>query len=158
MHSLYNEDYTVLLGEILCTTIQHFSKQLTHGWYPPIFKRPLGARDCNLFNCGGNAEHCSGFPSGHVASITLLMEMLLLRNNKTDLYNNIIYHIPIVLTAYSRYMKKCHNIIQIFAGYLLGYCVAKILHTYDDDIQRYVKTKISYLFNIKYIDIADNTK
>jgi len=146
---LYNQDYTILFGELLCSIIQYFSKKITTGWYPPIFKRPDGATDCNLFNYGGKEDHCSGFPSGHVASIAVFMEMLLLRNNTSGLYNKIIYYIPIVLMAYSRYMKKCHNIIQLFAGYVLGYSVANILHKYDDDIKQYVKTKLSYFFNIK---------
>jgi len=154
---LYSQDYTILFGEFLCTIIQYFSKKITTGWYPPIFKRPDGATDCNLFNTGGKAGHCSGFPSGHVASITLLMEMLLLRNNTTGLYNKITYYVPIVLMGYSRYMKKCHNTIQIFAGYVLGYSVANILHKYDDDIKRYVKSKLSYFFNIEDNgDIDDN--
>tara|TARA_B110000967_G_C18854771_1_gene546580 strand:+ start:1252 stop:1785 length:534 start_codon:yes stop_codon:yes gene_type:complete len=146
---LYIQDYTILFGEILCSIIQHFSKTITNGWYPPIFKRPDGATDCNLFNLGGKVDHCSGFPSGHVASITLLMEMLLLRNNTSGLYNKITYYLPIVLMAYSRYMKKCHNIIQIVAGYLLGYIVANLLHKYDHDIKRFVKSKLNYFFNIE---------
>ena len=160
VYLLYSQDYTILFGEILCSIIQHFSKIITNGWYPPIFKRPDGATDCNLFNLGGKVDHCSGFPSGHVASITLLMEMLLLRNNTTGLYNKITYYVPIMLMAYSRYMKKCHNIIQIFAGYLLGYGVANILHKYDDDIKRFVKSKLSYFFNIKdnHDEIDDNKK
>ena len=156
---LYSQDYTILFGELLCSIIQYFSKKITTGWYPPIFKRPDGARDCNLFNQGGKADHCSGFPSGHVASITLLMEMLLLRNNKAGLYNKIPYYVPIVLMAYSRYMKKCHNIIQLFAGYVLGYSVANILHKYDRDIKRFVKSKISYFLNIEEKDdFDDNVK
>ena len=131
---LYSQDYTILFGELLCSIIQHFSKIITTGWYPSIFKRPNGATDCNLFNLGGKSDHCSGFPSGHVASITILMEMLLLRNDTTGLYNKITYYVPIVLMGYSRYMKKCHNIIQIFAGYVLGYSVANLLYKYDDDI------------------------
>jgi membrane-associated phospholipid phosphatase len=129
--------------------IQYCSKKITTGWYPDIFKRPNGATDCNLFNYGGKSDHCSGFPSGHVASITFFMEMLVLRNNVDVLYNKTTYYVPILLVAYSRYMKKCHNIIQIFAGYLLGYGVANILYKYDDDIKQFVKSKISYFFNIE---------
>ena len=60
--------------------------------------------------------------------------------------------------GYSRYMKKCHNTIQIFAGYVLGYSVANILHEYDDDIKRYVKSKLSYFFNIEDNDDIDDNK
>jgi membrane-associated phospholipid phosphatase len=158
LYLLYSQDYTILFGELLCSIIQYFSKTITTGWYPPIFKRPDGARDCNLFNQGGKSGHCSGFPSGHVASITVLMEMLLLRNNTTGMYNKITYYVPIMLMAYSRYMKKCHNIIQLVAGYVLGYSVANILHKYDDDIKRYVKTKLSYFFNSEDNDDIDDNK
>ena len=145
---LYVRDYTLLCGELICTILQHCIKMITTGWYPPIFKRPDGASDCNLFNSGGNMEHKSGFPSGHVASISFLMEMMILRDNIFSWYDKSLYYVPILFIAYARYMKKCHNIIQIIAGYILGYGLAKYVHKYDNEINQYIKSKLNYFFNI----------
>ena len=113
-------DITIILGILVCMLLQDFIKKITKGLYPPVFKRPDGARDCSIFNTGGNVEQESGFPSGHVAIISFVMNFLNLKEK------NIIYNIPIILVALSRYFNKCHNIIQIIAGYLLGYGVAQI--------------------------------
>ena len=45
------------------------------------------------------------------------------------------YNFPIVLMGYARIMKGCHNFIQVVAGYLLGYVVAKLLYTYEIEIK-----------------------
>jgi membrane-associated phospholipid phosphatase len=148
MRIIYLRDYTLLFGEMACTIIQHCIKMMTTGWYPPIFKRPDGACDCNLFNLGGKMDNKSGFPSGHVASVSFFMEMMILRDNISSWYNKLIYYIPVLLIAYARYMKKCHNIVQIIAGYILGFCMSNILYKYDDEINQYIKSKLSYLFNI----------
>ena len=140
LYILYTLDYTLLLGEMVCTFIQYCSKEITHGWYPPIFKRPDGATDCSLFNTGGIVDDKSGFPSGHVASITLFMEIMLLRNKNRDWYTTMIYYVPILLVAYARYMKGCHNLIQITVGYLLGYSVANILYKYEANIKNYIQS------------------
>jgi len=120
--------------------LQFCIKEITYGWYPPIFKRPDGATNCNLFNAGGCVDHLSGFPSGHVATISVFMEMLLLRSSHNSLTHYILYKIPILIVAYARVMKGCHNIIQVIAGYILGYVVANVLYKYDDAIAHYIRT------------------
>jgi len=47
----------------------------------------------------------------------------------------LLYNTPVMLMAYARIMKGCHNFIQVVAGYLLGYGVANILYTYEDSIK-----------------------
>lgn len=124
-------DVTVITGSLVCVFLQHFIKTLTTGMYPDIFKRPDGATDCSLFNTGGLVDQNSGFPSGHVAIISFIMNFLNFKKR------NIIYNIPIILVAISRYVKKCHNMIQISAGYLLGYGIAYIFFKNDAKIKRY---------------------
>ena len=76
----------------------------------------------------------SGFPSGHVATISFLMNYILncpcTTDDIIDYKTFILYNIPIVLVAYARVMKGCHNIIQVIAGYLLGLGVACLLNKY----------------------------
>jgi membrane-associated phospholipid phosphatase len=135
---------------MFCILLHNIFKEITSGWYPPIFKRPNGATDCSLFNTGGLVDHKSGFPSGHVTAISFLMYSLLLKHSHIGFKNMIQYNIPIVLVAYARIMKGCHNLIQVIAGYLLGYGVAYMLHIYKkevsikiNEIKTYISEKLS---------------
>ena len=135
IYILFSLEPTLILGSGLCLFFHDFLKEVTTGWYAPIFKRPNGAMDCSLFNSGGLVDHKSGFPSGHVTSISFLMNMLWLRNKKNNWTSIFMYNFPIVLMGYARIMKGCHNFIQVVAGYLLGYVVAKLLYTYETEIK-----------------------
>ena len=147
IYSIFSFDIILIIGAILCISIHFIIKFVTNGWYPPIFKRPDGAKNCNLFNKGGLVENQSGFPSGHVTIVSFFMEMLLLRNNNNDnILKKIYYNIPTILVGYARVGKGCHNCIQVIAGYLLGYMVAKLLYKYENAIIEYTNNNMSYLF------------
>ena len=152
IYLVVQRDYYLLMGEGICVFIQWFIKEVTEGWYPPIFKRPDGATNCNIFNMGGVVDTKSGFPSGHVATTTLFIITYMLRNNHMNTNLFMLYHIPIILVAYARIMKGCHNTIQVFAGYLLGYGLAIVLHTYNASITEYMTS----VYN-KYILSHDTT-
>ena len=146
LYLMFSMDIVLIFGCIFCVLLHNIFKEITYGWCPPIFKRPNGAMDCNLFNTGGLVDHKSGFPSGHVTAISFLMYSLLLKTGYIDFKNIIQYNIPIMIVAYARIMKGCHNLIQVVAGYLLGYSVAYMLHIYkkEVDIKIYeIKTYIS---------------
>lgn len=121
-------NYKLMFLIILTIFIHYIIKNLTHKLYDPIFKRPNKAFNCNMCNNDGDVSKNAGFPSGHMATISLIMNFYLFYNNKTyDLIHwkdIILYNIPCVLVAYGRYSKSCHNIIQIVAGYLLGLLMA----------------------------------
>ena len=141
IYIFYSLKPILILGSGLCLFFHDFLKEVTTGWYAPIFKRPDGAMNCSLFNTGGLVEHKSGFPSGHVTLISFFMNILWSRS-KTNLGNKgannwmytILYNLPIVLMGYARIMKGCHNLIQVVAGYLLGYGVASIMYIYEHQI------------------------
>ena len=141
IYIFYSLEPILILGSGLCLFFHDFLKEVTTGWYAPIFKRPDGAMNCSLFNTGCLVEHKSGFPSGHVTIISFFMNILWSRS-KTNLgikgANNwmytILYNLPIVLMGYARIMKGCHNLIQVVAGYLLGYGVASIMYIYEHQI------------------------
>ncbi len=137
IYYFYSMDIVLIVGAILCLLLHNIIKHVTQGWYPPIFKRPDGATDCNLFNSGGLVDEKSGFPSGHVTAISFLMNSLLF-NTDLSYQNIILYNIPILLVAYARVMKGCHNIIQVIAGYILGISVSHILHKYKSQIKKYI--------------------
>lgn len=135
IYFLFNFNITILLGVLLCVFLQDFIKEITTGWYPSIFKRPNGATNCSVFNTGGLVDKKSGFPSGHVANISFIMNFLNQDNN--NIFYTILYYIPIILVAISRYAKNCHNIIQILSGYLLGYILAIFFYRNNDSIKNY---------------------
>ena len=145
IYILFSLESTLILGSGLCLFFHDFLKEVTTGWYAPIFKRPDGAMNCSLFNTGGLVDHKSGFPSGHVTSISFLMNMLWLRSTKNNWTSIFMYNFPIVLMGYARIMKGCHNFIQVVAGYLLGYVVAKLLYTYESEIKNMLQKIIKLI-------------
>jgi len=148
IYFIFTFDIILIIGAIVCISIHFIIKLVTNGWYPPIFKRPDGAKNCDLFNKGGLVENQSGFPSGHVTIVSFVIEILLLRNNNNDnILKKIYYNIPTILVGYARVGKGCHNCIQVIAGYLLGYLVANVLYKYENAIIEYIKDNMSYFFN-----------
>lgn len=137
VYIIYIGDMLLLSGSVVTVFIHYIIKQITYGWYPPIFKRPDGATNCGIFNTGGVVDYKSGFPSGHVAAISFIMNSLLLNSRNSDIFNLFYYNVPAILVAYARVMKGCHNTIQVIAGYLLGYSVAYFIHPYKSYIYEY---------------------
>ena len=35
--------------------------------------------------------------------------------------------IPVIMMGYARYMKKCHNLVQVVAGAVTGYAISKFI-------------------------------
>jgi membrane-associated phospholipid phosphatase len=135
LYVIFTLDIVAIIGFLLVILIQTILKFLTTGLQPSfIFKRPNGAKNCGLFNTGGLVDDHSGFPSGHMCSISFIMYYLLLKSNKVNFSNIILYNIPILLVAIGRYMKGCHNIIQILTGSMIGYWLAYLLYTNRKDI------------------------
>jgi membrane-associated phospholipid phosphatase len=83
-----------------------------------VFQRPQGASACNIFCLPSNDEGKPGFPSGHVATTTMMMLILVYFIH--DIYFTVFALIYIVLMALSRYSKKCHNLTQITCGLIFG--------------------------------------
>ena len=93
IYFVFSFDVILILGLVICIVVHLIIKNITTGWYPPIFKRPDGANNCDLFNKGGLVDKNSGFPSGHVTVVSFFMETLLLRNNTHGLLNTLYYNI-----------------------------------------------------------------
>lgn len=153
MYLFFSMDVVLIIGGILSVVIHIIIKEITSGWYPPIFKRPVGATDCGLFNTGGLVDHKSGFPSGHVSAISFLMNSLLF-NTTYNIYNILLYNIPVLLVAYGRIMSGCHNTIQVIAGYILGLVIANILYQHKSYI--YTFTRLQHERCKKYLILCNN--
>ena len=90
-------------------------------WY-----RPKGAKGCDFQSMKGFApDFTPGFPSGHMATTLYITTINILfskkiKNKRLRWFFRFINILIIPLMAWSRYYKKCHNIIQITAGSILG--------------------------------------
>ena len=130
-YSIGTFQFELIIVNTIALIAHKIIKKITIGIYPSIFKRPDGAINCDVFNCGGIASHKSGFPSGHMTSISFFMNSLLIKSNKELTINNIfLYNIPCILMGIARYEKKCHNVIQILFGYLFGLLFSYLLNKY----------------------------
>lgn len=104
-------------------------------WYE-ITRRPDGASNCDYLSRKGKCKPGTpGMPSGHMTSISIFaVFMILLRINYGDTMGFNITSLMfllvnlglIVLTAFARYYKKCHNGYQIIAGTILGSIIGSI--------------------------------
>lgn len=99
-------------------------KELT-GSLGGVFARPAGAAGCDAFCMMGPVGGRPGFPSGHMTTASMLVAGLWFR-----------LHAPIVLwigvpwlfaMAWARWFKRCHNLVQIAAGTLVGFAAAAII-------------------------------
>ena len=111
---------------LLLVLSDNFIKQNIVKIFPKcnILYRPEGAFNCNFLNEGGNASGKPGFPSGHVSTASYIMMSLYLYY-KTNIELSIFY---VLVVAFARLNKKCHNIYQVIGGMIYGYFVAKIFN------------------------------
>lgn len=103
----------VLIFDIFIGIVKHFM-----GNTASVFKRPQGASACNILCIPSNDEGKPGFPSGHVASTTMVL--LLLVYYIKDIRFTVFALSYISLMALSRHSKKCHNWTQIAFGFIFG--------------------------------------
>lgn len=113
----------VLIPLQIHSLIKIFSKNYNY----EFLKRPPGAANCDLFSRNGNQSGKPGFPSGHMTStVSFITGIYLFFPDYREWCINygIIY---IILMAMSRMNKKCHTLIQVIAGSILGFLSPIIL-------------------------------
>ena len=133
-----NGSFAVNTLLLIGTTITHLVckniKLLTYKIDKDIFKRPIGASNCNIMCHNGNVSGKPGFPSGHVAQATFFFTFLSLalfyktgkKLNNSFIFVSISY---IGLTCFARLYKKCHTPMQVLAGFITGIIIAFMLYT-----------------------------
>jgi membrane-associated phospholipid phosphatase len=120
IYSIWNKEHKLTSGMIILTFIQIFIKKFTKGFYEKIFLRPDDACNCSSFNNGGFVGLEPGFPSGHVTLTTFFVNYMYFKKYPNDFFALAFLNFIPLIIGISRYEKKCHNIYQIFAGYILA--------------------------------------
>ena len=129
---LYTKDITYLFICIAYVLLGAYVERIKPFFDSP---RPEGAMDCGALCDGGSVEGLPGFPSGHVATITLFV---LLMGLYTQSYYWIAGILWIAAMGWSRYEKRCHSVEQVLGGILTGvlgasvaYMAYWVVKTYD---------------------------
>ena len=136
-YSIFERDYIMFFGIITSNIIHKIIKFSTTGLNNRIFDRPKKNFNNNLFNQGGYSNR-SGFPSGHMTTISFFTNTLLFRNNDYSVFAIVIFNIPCLFMALARYYRHSHNVIQIIAGYILGLFCALYFYTYQSYIDNFI--------------------
>ena len=80
--------------------------------------RPAGAWGCDAFCMNGSVAGRPGFPSGHMATVTMFVATLWLRfGDERILWVGFPW---IAAMAWARWAKRCHNLPQIAGGIVTG--------------------------------------
>ena len=120
IYSILIRDYKLIFGIIVATLSQMSIKKLTKKLNKDIFLRPREACNCSSFNNGGYVGLEPGFPSGHVTLTTFFVNYMYFKKYNGDLFALAFLNFIPLIIGISRYEKKCHNIYQTLAGYILG--------------------------------------
>jgi len=120
IYSVLIRDYKLVFGIIIATLSQMSIKKLTKTLNKDIFLRPKEACNCSSFNNGGYVGLEPGFPSGHVTLTTFFVNYMYFKKYNGDLFALAFLNFIPLIIGISRYEKKCHNIYQTLAGYMLG--------------------------------------
>lgn len=120
IYTIIIKEWKLLFGIGVITLLQMFIKNITKKLNKDIFLRPKEACNCSSFNNGGFVGLEPGFPSGHVSLTTFFVNYMYFKKYNGDLFAlSFLNFIPLII-GISRYEKKCHNIYQTLAGYMLG--------------------------------------
>jgi membrane-associated phospholipid phosphatase len=120
IYIVYSRDIFFIVGMFVSLFLHYVIKKLTKDLYPNIFLRPSGACNCNSLNSGGIVDDKPGFPSGHMTTTSFFLNYLFFSQKYRSPLIFLKYNFFNLFMGYSRFKKKCHNLPQIIAGYILG--------------------------------------
>tara|TARA_Y100000389_G_scaffold196521_1_gene229575 strand:+ start:702 stop:1229 length:528 start_codon:yes stop_codon:yes gene_type:complete len=131
----------LLLGLLFSSQLVKFIKSMN--FKGDFIYRPKGAQYCDYLS-KNKISKMKGFPSGHMSSISLFATFMILlrykkyRNIKEYIKKEYMYIIVnlllVIITAWARYYKKCHTILQIVCGTILGILLGCIFFVMYDKI------------------------
>ena len=100
-------------------------------------ERPEGAIGTDFFSRGPDQSGKPGFPSGHMSMTSAVCFTIILFLVKSNYFKNIqpvkrfffvaLNIFTIFIMGWARHIKKCHNLLQICGGTILGTTIASLL-------------------------------
>jgi membrane-associated phospholipid phosphatase len=107
----YPQDKNLIIGMLLSIFLSERLKKIN---YPENIRyRPKGNYRCDYIN-NNNLDHTPALPSSHMTAITFYVIYQYMRGGNKS------YFLLILLMGWARYIKNCHNLIQISAGTIFG--------------------------------------
>ena len=89
-----------------------------------VFGRPVGACDCDILCRNGDQSGRRGFPSGHMTITSVVCIAFALIYGGLARWTSAMVMIGVM--GWARYVKRCHNLIQISVGTIYGFFVATL--------------------------------
>ncbi len=121
--------FGIILVDCSTKVIKYYTKDLHD-----LFRRPLGAYDCDIFCRNKLCEGNPGFPSGHSTVMAFFTTFIYL--NTRNISFTTLNILLTILVSISRYQKQCHNEFQIISGIMYG-CACGFL--FNEILKRYIK-------------------
>ena len=128
---------------IYILSADYLVKVIKHLDYPEklykITRRPEGAYNTDYLSRNGKVDPSTpGFPSGHMTTITIFSVFMILvkwkfEHSFLNFFNEntrycSVHIFLIIITAFARYIKKCHNMFQIIGGFIFGTFMSVIFY------------------------------
>lgn len=108
----------ILFADIIVSLL----KRLPYSKSSPFYihtRRPKGATRCDYLSRNTDySDESPGFPSGHMTTTALFSTYQVMKNPSLNYI--IIHGLLLIIMGMARYYKKCHTILQIGAGTILG--------------------------------------
>jgi membrane-associated phospholipid phosphatase len=104
------------------------SETIKHNFIKNISTRPFGAKNCDLLCVDGDQTGKPGMPSSHSAIVVFFASFYYQYTDNLFIKNLLIVYAIFVML--SRYLKRCHTIIQIVTGAILGLIISVSLLYY----------------------------
>lgn len=138
----FNQDKNDSLVNILLISflIALFSSEILKKVLYKKFKgteRPEGAIGTDFFSRGPDQSGKPGFPSGHMSMTSAVCFTIILFLVKSNYFENtppiqrclfvFLNIFTIFIMGWARHIKKCHNLLQICGGTILGTTIASLL-------------------------------
>lgn len=137
-----NKDFKIIflytLGIITSTLLTEIVKKFVNPnkYFKKYWYRPKGAKGCDYLSVSGyTPEYTPGFPSGHMATTAFFVFYNLIqtynltnKDNITKIFYNTSNISLLALMGWARMYKRCHSLVQVIAGTVVGGITASIFY------------------------------
>lgn len=111
----------ILFADVIVSLIKRIPYD-KKSWFYPHTRRPKGANRCDYLSRNMDyTDESPGLPSGHMTTTSIFASYMIMKH--PTLHYILIHVIMVVVMGMARYYKKCHTLLQIGLGTILGICL-----------------------------------